>query len=90
MPVSNARLDKLFWAEAIVYTSHLINRSTAIGCKAPLEIWSGKAAQDHGLLWEFGSPTYFSAKNGKVNPRAKKFVFFGCQKEWLQVVGPRK
>ena len=48
--LSDARLDKSFWAEAIVYASHLINESTAIGGKTPLEIWSEKAAQDHGLL----------------------------------------
>ena len=36
--LSNARLDKSFWAEAIVYASHLINESTAIGGKTPLEI----------------------------------------------------
>jgi len=65
----NAGLDKSFWAEAIVYASHLINGSTAIGGKTPLEIWFGKAAHDHGLVREFGSPTYFRAKDGKVNPR---------------------
>ena len=47
--LSNTGLDKSFWAEATVYASHLMNRSTAIGGKAPLEIWSGKATQDHGL-----------------------------------------
>ena len=31
--LSNARLDKSFWAEAIVYASHLISGSTAIGGK---------------------------------------------------------
>ena len=51
-----------------------------IGGKAPLKIWSGKAAQDHGLLREFRSPTYFSAKDGKVNPQAKKFVFLGVKR----------
>ena len=68
--LSNARLDKSFWAEAIVYASHLINGLSpiAIGGKTPLEVWSGKAAQDHGLLRVFGSPSYFTAKNGKVNP----------------------
>ena len=58
-----------------MYASDLINGLTAIGGKTPLEIWSGKAAQDHGLLRKFGSPTYFSAKDGKVNPRAKKLCF---------------
>ena len=80
--LSNARLDKSFWAEAIMYASHLINElsSTAIGSKTLLEVWYGKAAQDHGFLREFGSPAYFSAKDGKVNPRAKKFVILGVKK----------
>jgi len=44
--LSNARLDKSFWTERIVYASHLINglSSTATGGKTPLEVWSGKAA----------------------------------------------
>ena len=63
-----------------MYASHLMNRSTAIGGKAPLEIWSGKAAQDHDLLREFKSPTYFSAKDGIVNLRVKKFVFLGVKR----------
>ena len=38
--LSNARLDKSLWAEAIVYASHLINglSSTAIEGKTPLEV----------------------------------------------------
>ena len=32
------------------------------------------------MLREFESPTYFSAKDGKVNPRAKKFVFLGVKR----------
>ena len=50
-----------------------------IGGKAPLEIWSGKVAQDHDMLREFGSTAYFSAKDGKVNPRAKRFVYLGVK-----------
>ena len=75
--LSNVQLDKSFWAEEIVYASHLINglSLTAIGGKTLLKVWSEKAAQGHGLLRKFGSPTYFSAKNGKVNLRAKKFLF---------------
>jgi len=42
--LSNAGLDKSFWAEATEYASHLMNRSTAIGGKASLKIWSEKAA----------------------------------------------
>jgi len=68
--LSNARLDKSFWAEVIVYASHLINglSSTAIGGKTPLDICSGEAAQDYNMLRVFESPTYFSAKDVQVNP----------------------
>ena len=65
-----------------MYAIHLINclSSTAIRGKISLEVWSGKAAQDHDLLREFESPTYFSAKDGKVNLQVKKFVFFGVKR----------
>ena len=68
--LSNASLDKTFWVEALEYISHLINSlsSTAIGGKTPLDIWSGGATQDYDLLRVFESPTYFSVKDGKVNP----------------------
>ena len=68
--LSNTRLDKSFWPEAIVYASHLLNglSSNAIRGKALLEVWSEKATQDHNLLREFRNPTYFSAKDGMVNP----------------------
>ena len=39
--LSNAGLERSFWAEATEYASHLMNRSTAIEGKAPLDIWSG-------------------------------------------------
>ena len=48
--------------------------------KNPLEVWSEKSAQDHGLLQVFGSSAYFSAKDGKVNLRVKKFVFLIVKK----------
>jgi len=53
--LSNVRLDKSFWTEAIVYASHLINglSSTEIGGKTPLEVWSEKATQNQGFLREF-------------------------------------
>ena len=80
--LSNARLDKSFWAEAIVYVSHLINglSSTAIRGKTPLDIWSGGAAQNYDLLRVFESPVYFSAKDDKVTPQEKKFVFLGVRR----------
>ena len=64
MFVSNARLDKSFWTEAIVYASHLINglSSTAIGGKTTLDIWSGGAAYDYDLRRVFRNPAYFVPK----------------------------
>ena len=32
------------------------------------------------MLREFGSPAYFRAKDGMVNPCAKKFVFLGVKR----------
>jgi len=60
-----------------------------IGGKTPLKVWSEKAAQDYNLLQVFGSPAYFSAKDGKKNPRTKKFVFLGVKRNMkrLQVMG---
>jgi len=65
-----------------VYAIYLINglSSTAIGGKTQLEVWFGIATQGHGLLREFESTSYFGAKDGKVNPRAKKFVFLGVKR----------
>jgi len=65
-----------------MYANHLMNclSSTVIGGKTPLNIWSGGAAQDYSLLWVFGSSAYVSAKGGKVNLRAKEFMFLGVKK----------
>ena len=53
-----------------------------------MDIWSGGAGQDYDMLRVFESPTYFSAKNGKINARVKNCVF-GYQEEYerLQVMG---
>ena len=63
-----------------MYASHLINGSTAIRCKTPLKIQSGKVVQDHGLLWEFESPTYFSAKDGIVIREQRSLCFWGVKR----------
>jgi len=62
--LSNVSLDKSFWAEEIVYASHLLNElpMTAIGGKTPLEIWSSRAARDHGSLRVFDCPAYVDVK----------------------------
>ena len=53
--LSNAQLDRSFWAKALEYASHLMNglSSTSIGDKTPLDIWSGGSAQDYGLSKKF-------------------------------------
>ena len=54
--LSSSELKMTFWAEALTYSLHLINRlmSAVIGYKTPLDIWSGRAASDYGLLRVFG------------------------------------
>ncbi|KAH9699247.1 hypothetical protein KPL71_024272 [Citrus sinensis] len=66
-------------AEAVSYASHLINRlpSAAIGGKAPMEMWSGKHAQDYDSLRIFGCPAYYHVKDGKLDPCARKAIFVG-------------
>ena len=77
--LSNAGLGKEFWAEAITYASHLINRlpSIAIDGKTPLEQWYGKPANDYDSLHVFGSIAYYHVKESKLDPRAKKAIFLG-------------
>jgi len=50
--LSNSRLNKSCWAEAMTYTSHLINRLSlsTIRKKTPMKMWSGKAATDYDML----------------------------------------
>lgn len=44
--LSNARLAKGFWAEALNTVCYLVNRTpaTTIDCKTPFEVWSGNPA----------------------------------------------
>jgi len=53
--------------------------STAVEDKTPLDIGSGGAAQEYGLLRVFGCLAYFSVKDDKLNPRVKKFVVLGIK-----------
>jgi len=45
-----------------------------------LDIWSGGAAQDYDLLLVFRCLAYISVKDDKLNPRAKKLVFLGVER----------
>jgi len=44
--LSNTGISIAFWAKALVYANHLVNRlpSFAIGGKTPLEVWLEKVA----------------------------------------------
>ena len=77
--LSNARLGKEFWAEAVVYACHLINRlpSTAIEGKIPIEMWIDKPVIDYNSLHVFGFTAYYHVKESKLDPRAKKVLFMG-------------
>ena len=77
--LSNAGLGKQFWAKAVMYASHLINRlpSAALNGKTPLEVWSGKPANDYDTLRVFGCTAYYHVKESKLDPRAKKALFMG-------------
>ena len=74
---SNTRLGKVFWVEAVVYASHLINQlpSTTIGDKNPMEVQYGKLAND--CFKFFCSTTSYHVKQSKLKPRAKKAMFMG-------------
>jgi len=91
--LSNASLDKPFWAEVIVYASHLINRllSITIGGKTPLYIWSGRAAQVRFVvdIWKF-SLLYRQRWQSKFT--SKEVCVFECQEKYgrLWAIGPRK
>ncbi|KAK8948464.1 hypothetical protein KSP39_PZI005002 [Platanthera zijinensis] len=80
--LSNAELGRIFWAEAIDYACHLVNRlpSAAIGKKTPKEMWSGHPARDYIHMKVFGYPAYYRIKNDKLEPRAKKAIFIGFRR----------
>ncbi|KAH9761919.1 Integrase catalytic domain-containing protein [Citrus sinensis] len=75
--LSNAGLGKEFWAEAVVYACHLINRlpSTAIEGRTPMEMWTGKPTTDYNSLHVFGCTVYYHVKESKLDPRANKAFF---------------
>ncbi|KAE8703256.1 DEAD-box ATP-dependent RNA helicase 57 [Hibiscus syriacus] len=77
--LSNVGLGKEFWAEALVYACHLINRLplTVIGGKTPLEKWFGVPATDYDSIHVFGSTAYYHVKESKLDTRAKKTIFMG-------------
>ncbi|GJY83827.1 putative polyprotein [Tanacetum coccineum] len=50
--------------------------ATAIDCKTPIEVWSGKPA-DYSKLRIFGCLMYYHVSEGKLDLRGKKGIFIG-------------
>ncbi|KAM1465608.1 hypothetical protein ACFXTO_045089 [Malus domestica] len=77
--LSQSDLSKSFWAEAVNYACHIINRlpSAIVQGKTPMEVWTGKPSSDYDYIRIFGSPTYFHVTENKLDLRAKKVIFLG-------------
>ena len=88
--LSNTRLPKNFWTEALAYACYLVNRlpSSAIGDKTHIEVWSEKSAQEYDSLRVFGCPVYYHVKEDKLDPIAKKRVFVGFKRGCLLYTSP--
>ena len=71
----NDELGREFWAEAVTYAQHLVNRlpSSIIDGKTPLEVWSKKPATDYDSLHVFGSIAYYHVIESKFDPREGSF-----------------
>lgn len=77
--LSTSGLGRQYWAEAVTYACHLVNRlpSVALEGKTPLEVWLGKPPSDYDSLHIFGCPAYYHVRESKLDPRAKKALFLG-------------
>lgn len=79
--LSNAKLPKSFWGEAVNTAWFLINKSpsSAIEMKTPDEIWYGRTS-DYSKLKVFGCTAYAHIKQDKLEPRALRCIFVGYPK----------
>jgi len=80
--LSNVRLGKSFWAEALTYASHLINRLSlsAIGDKTPMEVCL-RVVQDYDMLSVFGCLVYYHVKEDELDPQPKKAIFLSFKRD---------
>nr|GEY07944.1 putative reverse transcriptase domain-containing protein [Tanacetum cinerariifolium] len=71
-------LPDLFWAEATVTATYLINRSlsTSLEKKTSMDLWSGHPS-NYNMLRIFGCVSYSHVNQGKLKPRATKCIFLG-------------
>ncbi|CAN1317287.1 hypothetical protein LINPERPRIM_LOCUS30387 [Linum perenne] len=79
MHAISSRSNQAFWAEALSYAVHLVNRlpTATTGGKAPLEVWSSEPVKEYDQLHIFGCPAYYHVQDLKLDPRANKAKFMG-------------
>jgi hypothetical protein len=80
----NARLAKIFWADAVSMSCYLINRSprAALDGKVAEEVWTCNEV-DYSGLRVFGCPAYVhipSEERSKLDPKFRQSVFVGYVK----------
>ena len=66
--LSNSGLPKVFWAEAIVYASHLINMlpTSALEGRTPMEAWSGHPSREYDTLRVFGCEAWYHVREKSI------------------------
>ena len=79
--LSNSKLEKNFWAEAVRTACYLINRSptTALDGGIPKEVWSGKNL-NYSHLKIFGCEAFVHIPKGnrtKLEDKSMKCIFLG-------------
>ena len=70
------KMSKVFWAEAVHTTSHIVNRSlaSAIDFKTSYKFCSGEPS-NYSYFRIFGCPAYYHVNESKLESRAKKVIF---------------
>lgn len=95
--LSTLGLSKKFWVEAAVTIVYLINRcpSSTINFKSPQELWLGTPfSYEH--LRIFGCVEYAPINEGKLEPRALKYIFLDYPegvkgyKLWIDKLGRKR
>ena len=78
--LSNAQVDKSFWAKTLVYANHLMNKLPAsmIGGKTPLKFGQVELLKTIIYYGYLDVPPTF-IKEGKLDLRAKELVFLGVK-----------
>ena len=79
--LAHANLMKMFWAEALMTTTYVINRSPSapLDGDVPQRVWTGKDIS-YRHLKVFGFPAYVHVakdKQGKLNPKTRPCIFLG-------------